>query len=75
MARTSNVFLPPDSSRYCYKFMYQGRTYRGPTGKTDRRDAEQFARAEKNRIKKEILLAPPSTERDMTISTGISKYL
>lgn len=75
MARTSNVFLPHGSSRYCYKFMYQGRTYRGPTGKTDRRDAEQFVRAEKERVKKEVLLAVPQNGRDMTISTAFSKYL
>jgi hypothetical protein len=75
MAQPANVFLPPGSSRYCYKFKFHGQWYRGATGKTDRREAVKFARDEKARIQRDALLHGNQSGSGMTVLTAVSKHL
>jgi integrase len=75
MAQPANVFLPPGSSRYCYKFKVHGAWYRGATGQTDRREAIKFARNEKARIQRDTLIHGNQSGAGMTVLTAVSKHL
>lgn len=75
MATPDNVFLPKGSSICYYKFMFKRVIYRGSTGKRDQREAKKYVRTVKESIKREALLSPVQSGKDMTVKDVFSKYL
>src|SRR5258708_28161219 len=51
-----SVYKRPDSPHYHYDFQWRHSRFHGSTGETDRRKAEAFERAEKERVKRHAAL-------------------
>lgn len=69
------VFRPRGSKLYVYKFMIQGQLYRGPTGKSNERDAKAVERVHRAEVKKRLLLVSSDGSSDLTVAQATLKYM
>jgi integrase len=73
-----SIELPPGSKKYRYSFMIKGVRYRGPTGETDKRKAEQFERRVMDQVRRDRahgLTDDTATAANRTVLDAVSRYL
>lgn len=70
------VWLPNDTKFYVFRYQIDGEKFNGPTGCTNKRDAERFRDNHKRETKRKFLLQPREADgtASLTVVAAISKY-
>jgi integrase len=68
-----SIYKRPDSPYYHYDFQWRRTRFHGSTGETDRRKAEAFERAEKERVKRHAALGS-GPAASMTFDIAADRY-
>lgn len=73
-----SVYKPKGATHFWYDFEFRGERFRGSTGQTSRREAEQEERAARDEVRKAALLADrvsgPVQKRDMPFGVAAEQY-
>ena len=73
-----SVYKPKGATHFWYDFEFRGERFRGSTGETSRREAEQAERLAREEVKKAALLADkatgPTHKRDMPFGLAANRY-
>ena len=69
-----SVYKRPDSPYYHYDFQWRHSRFHGSTGETDRRKAEAFERAEKERVRRQSAVLGIEPASAMSFDIAADRY-